>query len=186
MVTRYWRNRKVSSWNIHKPPLSLFSISLISLVYPFSLWTGADGAIAMLESLSGRTHQVVTGVTIMFHPNHEIKSNQSVAASSSSSSTLPSPPIIESFHVSTSVTFDKLSAESIRFYVESGEPFDKAGGYGYQSIAATFVTGINGCYYNVVGFPLHELAKRLKPHLDRIIEKANTNSHSNTATATSQ
>ena len=49
---------------------------------------------------------------------------------------------------------------------------DKAGGYGYQSVAATMVREIHGCYYNVVGFPLHQIAAQLQPHLDRLIAAA--------------
>jgi len=49
---------------------------------------------------------------------------------------------------------------------------DKAGGYGYQSVAATLVREIRGCYYNVVGFPLHDIAAHLQPHLERLITAA--------------
>lgn len=114
----------------------------------------------MLRSLSGRAHSVLTGVTIMCHAHHAIGDTASPPTSE---------PIIETFFTSTSVQFAALDEEVIQRYVESGEPFDKAGGYGYQSIAATFVTAINGCYYNVVGFPLYDLATHLKPHLDAIL-----------------
>jgi len=58
------------------------------------------------------------------------------------------------------VTFDELSKEVIDAYIKTSEPFDKAGGYGLQSLGASFASGINGCYFNVMGFPAHRFAKR--------------------------
>ena len=54
----------------------------------------------------------------------------------------------------TCVSFNKLSSKDINYYITNYEPFNKAGGYGIQDWGATFVKKINGCYYNVVGFPL--------------------------------
>lgn len=84
----------------------------------------------MLRALSGRRHRVITGVTLL-SKNHE-----------------------ESFTVCTDVYFRELEAEEIKAYVSSGEPFDKAGGYGIQGKAALFVQRIDGDYFNVVGFPV--------------------------------
>lgn len=123
----------------------------------------ADAAMSMLRSLNGRSHEVITGVTLLLRSEHEVSSSSTDGAS-------PSPLEI-TFSVSTAVTFASLSEDALRLYVASGEPFDKAGGYGYQSLAATFVTGIEGCYYNVVGFPLHEIAKQLEPHLEQLIRR---------------
>ena len=61
----------------------------------------------------------------------------------------------------TEVAFGKLSPEAIQEYVASGEPMDKAGSYGIQGFAGAFVSGINGCYHNVVGFPMHRFASEL-------------------------
>ena len=63
---------------------------------------------------------------------------------------------IVAFYSETKVTFDELSEEEIRDYIDSGEPMDKAGAYGIQGIGGTFVTGIEGDYTNVVGFPMGE------------------------------
>jgi septum formation protein len=69
-------------------------------------------------------------------------------------------------HAQTMVRFDEMTEEEIATYVDSGEPFDKAGGYGIQGLAGKFIKEIAGCYYNVVGFPLN-LCKNM---LDEIIK----------------
>ena len=97
-----------------------------------------EDAFDMLKSLSGDTHSVFTGVTIL----------------------LPKKEIV--FHSETKVTFDTLSDEEIRTYIESGEPMDKAGAYGIQGLAGAFVTHIEGEYANVVGFPIGEFCHRLR------------------------
>jgi len=144
--------------------------------------TSPEHACSMLHDLSGTTHEVVTAVVLTFaydatapspSPSPLPSSSSSDSPSSSSSETCqPSSPIIEAFTVSTRVAFTELSDDAIQAYVDSKEPMDKAGGYGYQSLAATFVSSIEGCYYNVVGLPLHAIAVRMQPHLQRIIEAA--------------
>ncbi|MBI1806334.1 MAG: septum formation inhibitor Maf [Ignavibacteria bacterium] len=92
-----------------------------------------EGAEEMLKKLSGRTHSVYTGFALLDRPT-----NQSVAD-------------VEK----TQVTFRTLSSEEIHDYVRSGSPMDKAGAYGIQDdYGAVFVEKIEGCFYNVVGFPL--------------------------------
>lgn len=125
----------------------------------------ASHAFSMLRSLSCRSHEVVTGVSLLFRPSAAADSD----AGSADSAAAPPEPIVERFSVSTRVTFTELSDEQIQAYIDSNEPMDKAGGYGYQSLASTFISHIDGDYYNVVGFPLHELARRLKPHLERMV-----------------
>jgi len=68
---------------------------------------------------------------------------------------------IKTFVEKTEVYFSNLSNDSIEEYIKSGEPFDKAGGYGIQSQGGTFVEKINGCYFNVVGFPSHRFCIEL-------------------------
>jgi len=93
---------------------------------------GAD-AIGMLRRLSGRTHTVVTAFTLVSRPDDAVLTETE----------------------ETSVTFRTLPQDEIEKYVESGSPMDKAGAYGIQDdYGAVFVTRIEGCYYNVVGFPL--------------------------------
>lgn len=97
-----------------------------------------EAAVAMLKSLSGSEHQVMTGVALFYAPQGD-----------------ETEPRVELFVEATTVCFAELPEEVIRAYVETGEPFDKAGGYGYQSKAAPFVTGIRGCYWNVRGVRRH-------------------------------
>lgn len=96
-------------------------------------------AVEMLRQLSGRTHSVVTGVTIM---NSERG---------------------RTFGVTTEVDFAPLSDNEIRYYVEKYRPLDKAGAYGIQEwIGYIGITGIRGDYYNVMGLPLQRLYAELK------------------------
>ncbi len=62
----------------------------------------------------------------------------------------------------TTVFFDEIGKADMENYIASNDPFDKAGGYGIQGKAARFIKGINGCYFNVVGFPVHLFFKMLK------------------------
>ena len=95
-------------------------------------------AIRMLSMLSGESHQVLTAVAVGV--DNEIKQ-----------------ALTTSF-----VTFDKLSQEDIKRYVESGEPMDKAGAYAVQGMAAKFISKLSGSYSGVVGLPLYETAALLK------------------------
>ena len=91
----------------------------------------AGEAARMLRSLSGRRHQVYSGVCILAPDGRELTDCSC-----------------------TEVTFGPLSPADIQWYIESGEPMDKAGAYGIQGLAARFVERVEGCYYNVVGLPL--------------------------------
>jgi septum formation protein len=100
----------------------------------------AERATQMLERLSGRTHQVITGVAFIFVDRN----------------------IREVLDVTTDVTFGVLPKELIERYVATGEPLDKAGAYGIQGMGAILVQSITGSYYNVVGLPLFEVAMVLR------------------------
>ncbi|KAL4424554.1 hypothetical protein ABPG77_010134 [Micractinium sp. CCAP 211/92] len=104
----------------------------------------AEEAARVLRMLSGRRHHVHTGVALVM-PAAEGETD----------------PRVHSFAVTTNVEFDELSAEAIQAYIASGEPFDKAGSYGIQGLAGSFVRGIEGCFFNVVGFPLHRFGVEL-------------------------
>ena len=108
----------------------------------------ADAA-RMLHLLSGRTHEVFTGVTL-------IKLDKGGA------DTDPDRLDEVSFVERTEVDITALTDEEIDAYVSSGEPDDKAGSYGIQGVFAVHVTGIRGDYFNVVGLPLAALYKGLK------------------------
>lgn len=97
----------------------------------------ADAA-AMLQRLSGREHEVLTGIAVAY------KGRQAAEV------------------CTTKVVFRKLTAEEITAYVATGEPLDKAGAYGIQGQGAVLVEKIDGCYNNVVGLPLTQLYLMLK------------------------
>lgn len=98
----------------------------------------AAQACAMLRELSGRTHQVITGVT------------------------LSTVAFRKSFAVTTHVTFSILGEDEINYYVEQYKPFDKAGAYGVQEwIGFIGVTRLEGSFYNVMGLPIQRLYKEL-------------------------
>jgi len=102
----------------------------------------ASEAEEMLLRLSGKTHQVVTGVALGCYQELEVRS------------------LVK--HALTEVTFAGIEPETIRAYVATGEPMDKAGAYGIQGKAACFVEQIKGCYANVVGLPLQLVARMLE------------------------
>ena len=99
----------------------------------------ADGpdALAMLSALSGRRHQVYTGLTVVCGAQRLTE------------------------HEVTAVTFRSLSSAEICAYIATGEPMDKAGAYGIQGRGALFVEGIEGDYYNVMGLPVCRLGRIL-------------------------
>jgi len=107
-------------------------------------------AVEMLKSLSGQTHKVYSGVALLYPPG----AGQGEA------------PGQKCFTEVTDVTFAKLSDPVISAYVASGEPMDKAGGYGIQEVGGSFVSGINGDYFNVMGFPMHAFCRVLRELLD--------------------
>ena len=72
------------------------------------------------------------------------------------------------FHECTEVTFDQLSDEVIDGYVATGEPRDKAGGYGIQAVGGSLIKSIHGDYFNVVGFPLRHFCKQLAKLLKEV------------------
>ncbi len=98
-----------------------------------------EDAARMLRLLSGKTHRVVTGVTVR------------------------SAKKCESFAVSSDVTFAELNDEEIDYYIDTYKPFDKAGAYGIQEwIGYIGITGLEGSFYNVMGLPTQRLYQCLK------------------------
>jgi septum formation protein len=98
-----------------------------------------DEARRMLELFSGRTHSVVTGVTMLRLPEMERRQ----------------------FIETTLVHFSKLSSDEISRYLATAEPYDKAGAYAIQGRAGRYVPRIEGCYFNVVGLPLAHVVSTL-------------------------
>lgn len=97
-----------------------------------------ENAYSMLSLLSGSTHSVVSGVAVAYGGKTSVASEV------------------------TEVTFRNIPEREIYRYIDTGEPFDKAGAYGIQDIASVFVEKINGDYFNVVGLPVFRLFELLK------------------------
>lgn len=127
----------------------------VHLLRPESLVIGADTVVvcegqilgkpgsptearSMLQKLSGRSHEVITGLCVL------------------------KGAIVFVDAACTTVTFSPLSGEEIEEYLATGEPFDKAGGYATQGKAARFVERIEGCFFNVVGLPVSLLYRLLR------------------------
>ncbi len=96
-----------------------------------------DQAVEYLKRLSGNTHSVYTGVCVTRGIREVYDCER------------------------TSVTFKELSDTEIQQYLETQEPFDKAGAYGIQGYGSQFISKLNGCYFNVMGFPVHLFQKML-------------------------
>ena len=92
----------------------------------------------MLQALSGKRHYVHTGVC-MAQGDH-----------------------IENFVVSSAVEFFPIEEADLQGYIDTKEPYDKAGGYAIQGHAAVWCKGIEGCYYNIMGLPVSQVAQALK------------------------
>ncbi|GKV68783.1 Maf-like protein [Sporosarcina sp. NCCP-2716] len=135
--------------------LSSLKASALAADHPGSVIIGADTVVALdgkvfpkpesaaeaarfLTELSGQTHSVITGVTIL-------KDDSALQ-----------------FTTATDVTFRELDAALIEAYAATGDPLDKAGGYGIQTAGGLLVQEISGDYDNVVGLPIAELAQVLR------------------------
>ena len=129
----------------------------VAKIHPDSLIVGADTIVvldenilgkpkdkkdsfSMLQSLSGHTHEVITGVSF-FSLDHNIDIT---------------------FNERTFVSFIALSDIDINNYIKTYNPLDKAGSYGIQDGFSVYIHRINGCYYNVMGLPLSSFYTRLK------------------------
>lgn len=101
----------------------------------------AADAKRMLARLSGHSHRVITGVSLIARAGDTLYKH--------------------GFYESTTVTFHSMTAAEIADYVATGEPMDKAGAYGIQGLGGHFIQGINGDYNNVVGLPMARLHREL-------------------------
>ncbi|VVB79472.1 Septum formation protein Maf [uncultured archaeon] len=96
-------------------------------------------AIDMLKSFSGKSQEVYSGIALI-----DCKTKKE----------------IKDFEVTT-LKFRKMNDEEIKKYVETGEPMDKAGAYAVQGLSSIFIEKVNGCYQNIVGFPIHKIYQSL-------------------------
>lgn len=106
-----------------------------------------EDAKAMLETLSGKTHNVITGITVIKGKKTDTRA------------------------VETQVTFRDLSETEISAYIKTGDPFDKAGAYALQGISTIFVRSISGDHFNVYGLPVSTLADMLRGFGVKILDE---------------
>jgi septum formation protein len=132
--------RKASEAHEARPEATIIAADTIVVCGEARLGKPSDAAdaAAMLRTLSGRRHDVITGVSVCG----------------------PHGTCVSGFE-QTHVFFRELSDRTIARYIETGEPFGKAGAYAIQGYAASFVEKIDGCYFNVVGLPVSRLFKLL-------------------------
>ena len=105
----------------------------------------------MITSLSGRTHQVITGISLINLDNNK--------------------KIID--YVISNVKFKNLSEEDINDYIRTKESLDKAGAYGIQGYGALLVEEIQGDYFNIVGLPISRLSDLLKKYFNNVLQNKN-------------
>ena len=105
-----------------------------------------EEALKFLQYLSNKTHQVYTGISFIFN-------GESL-----------------NFYEKTDVTFRNISLTDIKFYIKNHNPYDKSGGYGIQDYSSIFISKINGCFFNVVGFPLSKFYNKFRFFLKKIPE----------------
>ncbi|EGG24015.1 hypothetical protein DFA_06153 [Cavenderia fasciculata] len=110
-----------------------------------------DHAIEMLSNLSGKKHKGISILTRKQGDNNNNNNNEQ-----------EQPTVESTFYEETTVEFDQIDQASIAYYVDHYRPFDKAGSYGIQEIAAaSFIRSIQGDFYNVTGMPIHKISKHL-------------------------
>ncbi len=141
-IVRYISRNKAQAYRSSIAPNELL-ITADTIVYVEGEVMGkpktAEQAKEMLHKLSGKSHQVITGVTIVTADR------------------------TEDFGVTSQVKFAEITDEEINFYVDNYLPFDKAGAYGIQEwIGIVAVEEIKGSYFNVVGLPVQRLYQKLK------------------------
>lgn len=141
-IVRYISRNKAQAYRSSMAPNELL-ITADTIVYVEGEVMGkpktAEQAKEMLHKLSGKSHQVITGVTIVTADR------------------------TEDFGVTSQVKFAEITDEEINFYVDNYLPFDKAGAYGIQEwIGIVAVEDIKGSYFNVVGLPVQRLYQKLK------------------------
>lgn len=143
-VARVAKEKGAFAWNVlqlrRQPPRPVLTADTTVTIDGLILGkpANADEAVEMLGRLSGRTHQVLTSVAV--HHNH----------------------MAEQLTQVSNVRFAQLSPAAIKTYCATPEPYDKAGGYGIQGLAALFVEHIEGSHSGIMGLPLFETATLLR------------------------
>jgi len=141
-IARYLCTLKANAYHIDLLPADSILVTADTIVWLegqcIGKPKGKEEAIAMLKLLSGKQHSVYSGICFKTTTRTHV------------------------FHSHTRVTFRELLQEEIEYYVTHHKPYDKAGSYGIQDwIGYIGITGIEGCYYNVMGFPVEMFYKEL-------------------------
>lgn len=141
-IARFLCELKADAYNTKQLSPDSILVTADTIVWLDGKYIGKPGgkteAIEMLEQLSGKQHSVFTGICLK-------SSTRKVV-----------------FHAHTHVQFRELGTDEIGYYVTHHKPFDKAGSYGIQDwIGYIGITGIEGCYYNVMGFPVQMFYEQL-------------------------
>jgi len=146
-IVRYLCELKADAFDLSNYPDNTVLITADTIVWLDDECIGKplnrEDAINMLGKLSGNTHKVFSGICLRTRRLEYV------------------------FHAETEVSFKELSGEEISHYIHHHRPYDKAGSYGIQDwIGYIGVTGIKGCYYNVMGFPVQKFWEELQRFLD--------------------
>lgn len=99
-----------------------------------------DDAVRMLESIQGKWHRVITGITLVNAKNREVLTDSEI----------------------TRVKIRSMTPEMIQAYLRTGESLDKAGAYGAQGYGSLIVERVEGCFFNVIGLPIYKLSRLLE------------------------
>ena len=161
-IPQYISRKKAAAYSVGEDELLITADTIVYLDGEvLGKPTDEADAIRMLRKLSGRTHQVVTGVTLKVSPKSSPEGKNFTR--------LPSPSgegvgvMLHSFASVSQVTFADLTEEEIRHYVTHYRPLDKAGAYGIQEwIGYIGVTSLQGSYFNVMGLPVQKLYTEMK------------------------
>ena len=135
--------------------------SHVSNKYPRSYIIGADTIVYHNKRILGKPNnksQANDYLQLLNNTYHEVYTGVSVLNKDKS--------INRKFYEKTIVTFNNINQKDINFYIEKYKPYDKAGAYGIQEWSSIFIKKINGCFYNVVGFPLPKFYKLFAEELN--------------------
>lgn len=134
-VAAAWTRMVKRKWPVYPVLAADTAVALDGAI--FGKPSGLEEAIRVLQTLSGKTHEVYTAVAVSWQDR------------------------IETAISASRVTFRNLVGEEIARYIATGEPYDKAGGYAIQGKAASFIARLDGSYTGVMGLPLYETAQLL-------------------------
>jgi septum formation protein len=154
LFAEYWAEKKAKSISKSNKNSLIIGADTIVVINGLILGKPADKqeSIAMLKRLSGNVHEVITGVSIIYRKLD----------------------LIDTFHSTTKIFFNRCDEKSLKEYIKNEEPFDKAGSYGIQDSIAKYIKKIDGCYYNALGFPISKFHDRYNLIL-KSIKDANPN-----------